>query len=321
MKNFALIGAAGYIAPRHMDAIKRTDNLLLAALDRNDSVGVIDSYFPTASFFTEFERFDRHIEKLKHDRNQPLDYVAICTPNYLHDAHIRFALRQGADAICEKPLVINPWNLDALEKVESQSQGNIHTILQLRLHPTIIALKKRIESEPGKVHDIDLTYITSRGKWYYASWKGDAEKSGGICTNIGIHFFDMLTWIFGDLQSQKVHLNNHDSASGVLRLEKANVRWFLSINAENLPTEIHEKGQRTYRAIHIDGQELEFSQGFTELHLHSYQKVLAGEGFGLNDARKAVEVTYAIRNESLSSLSGEYHPFAKNPQTKHPFGR
>ena len=320
MKNFALIGAAGYIAPRHMDAIKRTDNQLLAALDKTDSVGVIDSYFPKASFFTEFERFDRHIEKLKHEHGQPLDYVSICTPNYLHDAHIRFALRRNAHAICEKPLVINPWNLDALAKIEAESQGNIHTILQLRLHEAIIALKQKIEREPNKVHDVDLTYITSRGKWYYASWKGQLEKSGGICANIGIHFFDMLTWIFGDVVSQKVHVNNHDTASGVLQLEKANVRWFLSINEQNLPKEIQEKGQRTYRAIHIDGEELEFSKGFTELHLHSYQKILAGEGFGLDDARKAVEITYAIRNTELSPLVDEYHPFAKRPLTQHPFG-
>ena len=283
MKNFALIGAAGYIAPRHLKAIKDTNNNLLCALDKFDSVGVMDSYFPNANFFVEFERFDRHIEKLKRNGTR-LDYVSICTPNYLHDAHIRMALRSGADAICEKPLVLNPWNVDALLDIEKESGKKIHTILQLRLHPSIIALKKKIESENRDTkYDVDLTYITSRGKWYDISWKGDESKSGGIATNIGIHFFDMLGWLFGGVQKNSVHLREKDKSAGYLEFEKARVRWFLSID--------------------------EFSSGFTELHTKSYQQILKGEGFGLEDAKESIKIAQKIRNNVIIT-NGEKHPFA-----------
>ena len=254
MKNFALIGASGYIAPRHLKAIKDTDSNLLAALDRFDSVGIMDSYFPDAAFFVETERFDRHLEKLKYDKGIELDYVSICTPNYLHDAHIRMALRRGADAICEKPLVLNPWNLDALANMEKESGQRVWNILQLRLHQSIIDLKKKVDAAPkNKVFDIDLTYLTSRGNWYYTSWKGDYSKSGGIATNIGVHFYDMLSWIFGDVKENIVHVQTHDRASGYLEFERARVRWFLSINYDLIPQEIKAKGQRTYRSISIEG--------------------------------------------------------------------
>ncbi len=310
MKNFALIGAAGYIAPRHLKAIKETDNNLIAALDKFDSVGIMDSYFPKADFFVEFERFDRHVEKLKRNGTH-LDYVSICTPNYLHDAHIRMALRSGADAICEKPLVLNPWNVDALADIEKESGQKINTILQLRLHPSIIALKQKVEREnkQGK-YDVDLTYITSRGNWYDISWKGDQSKSGGIATNIGIHFYDMLSWIFGDVQENVVHLREKDKSSGYLEFEKARVRWFLSIDENSLPKQIQEIGQRTYRSILIDGQEIEFSAGFTDLHTLSYQEILKGNGFGLMDAKTSVEIVYDVRNNDIVA-NGEKHPFCK----------
>ena len=307
MKNFALIGAAGYIAPRHLKAIKDTNNVLLAALDKNDSVGIIDSYFPNADFFVEFERFDRHIEKLKRQQNIQLDYVSICTPNYLHDSHIRMALRRGADAICEKPLVLNPWNVDALEAIEKESGNRINTILQLRLHPSIIALKQKVDAQKkeGK-YDIDLTYITSRGNWYYASWKGDESKSGGIATNIGVHFYDMLSWVFGEVKENIVHLREKDRAAGYLEFENARVRWFLSINDETLPNSIKEKGQRTFRSITVDGEEIEFSGGFTELHTESYKEIIKGNGFGLLDARQSIEIVHDIRNKEIVNL-GEKH--------------
>ena len=309
MKNFALIGAAGYIAPRHLKAIKDTNNNLLCALDKFDSVGVMDSYFPNASFFVEFERFDRHIEKLKRNGTL-LDYVSICTPNYLHDAHIRMALRSGADAICEKPLVLNPWNVDALLDIEKESGKKIHTILQLRLHPSIIALKKKIESENADTkYDVDLTYITSRGKWYDISWKGDESKSGGIATNIGIHFFDMLAWLFGEVQENSVHLREKDKSAGYLEFEKARVRWFLSIDENSLPEPIKKLGQRTFRSITINNEELEFSSGFTELHTKSYQQILKGEGFGLEDAKESIKIAQKIRNNAIIA-KGEKHPFA-----------
>ncbi|MDP5107249.1 MAG: Gfo/Idh/MocA family oxidoreductase [Polaribacter sp.] len=308
MKNFALIGAAGYIAPRHLKAIKDTNNTLIAALDKFDSVGIMDSYFPKADFFVEFERFDRHIEKLRRNGTQ-LDYVSICTPNYLHDAHIRMALRSGADAICEKPLVLNPWNVDALQDIERESGKKIHTILQLRLHPSIIALKKKIDESPNDTkYDVDLTYITSRGKWYDISWKGDESKSGGIATNIGIHFFDMLAWLFGDVQENLVHLREKDKSAGYLEFEKARVRWYLSIDENSLPTNIREIGQRTYRSITINGEELEFSTGFTELHTKSYFQILKGEGFGLVDAKESIKIAQKIRNNTIITL-GEKHPF------------
>jgi len=321
MKKFALIGAAGYIAPRHMKAIKDTNNDLVAAMDKNDSVGIIDSHFPEAAFFTEFERFDRHMEKIKR-RGDSIDYVSICSPNYLHDAHIRFGLRYGADVICEKPIVLNPWNIDALEEIENDTGKRIYNILQLRLHASIIALKKKVDEGPkDKIYDFDLTYLTSRGNWYYASWKGDVEKSGGIATNIGVHFFDMLGWIFGKLKGNTVHVHTHDRAAGYLEFERARVRWFLSINYDVLPEEIKEKGLRTYRSITIDGEEIEFSGGFTELHTLSYKDVLAGGGFRIGEARNAIELVHKIRNMEPVGLKGEYHPFAKIAQSSHPFNR
>ncbi len=311
-KNFALIGAAGYIAPRHLKAIQDTNNTLIAALDKFDSVGIMDQYFPKADFFTEFERFDRHLEKLKRHQNITLDYVSICSPNYLHDAHIRMALRSGAHAICEKPIVLNPWNIDALSAIEEESDGNIYTILQLRLHSAIVALKAKVVSEVKKgKYDIDLTYITSRGKWYDNSWKGDETKSGGIATNIGVHFYDMLSWVFGEVQENTVHLREKHKASGYLEFENARVRWFLSIDENDLPQSVKEKGQRTYRSITIDNQELEFSAGFTELHTKSYQEILKGNGFCLADVRKSIEIVHDIRNVSISK-NGEKHPFLRS---------
>ena len=320
MKNFALIGASGYIAPRHLKAIKETDNNLLAALDKFDSVGIMDSYFPDADFFVEPERFDRHIEKLKYEKGIQLDYMSICTPNYLHDSHIRMALRRGADAICEKPLVLNPWNLDALAKIEKESGQRVWNILQLRLHESIIAFKKKVDAAPiDKIFDIDLTYLTSRGNWYYTSWKGDTQKSGGIATNIGVHFYDMLSWIFGNVKENIVHVQTHDRAAGYLEFERARVRWFLSINYDLLPQEIKAKGQRTYRSIAIEGKELEFSGGFTDLHTRVYEEILEGNGYGLEDVRQEIEVVHEIRNTEPIGLIGDYHPFAIQPSVKHPF--
>ena len=320
MKKFALMGAAGFVAPRHLKAIEQTGSKLLAAFDPNDSVGIIDSYFPKAHFFTEFERFDRFIERLRLEQQESIDYMSVCTPNYLHDAHVRFALRNGADAICEKPLVLNPWNAEALANLETSSANNINTILQLRLHPSIIALKEKIQSSPkNKIHDIDLTYITSRGNWYYASWKGAVEKSGGICSNIGIHFFDMLIWIFGDVENSTVHLMEHDRASGILKLKNANVRWFLSINADTLPEEIVTNGQRTFRTITIDNEALEFSAGFTDLHTESYKHILNGNGFGISETLKSIELAHQLRHANIKSLTGDFHPFAKLKTSKHPF--
>jgi UDP-N-acetyl-2-amino-2-deoxyglucuronate dehydrogenase len=295
MKNFALIGAAGYIAPRHLQAIKDTGNNLVAALDKFDSVGIMDSYFPKADFFTEFERFDRHIEKLRRN-GQQIDYVSICSPNYLHDSHIRFALRQKADAICEKPLVLNPWNVDALKEIEKETGKRVFTILQLRLHPNIIQLKKEVEeSSKDKFFDVNLTYITSRGKWYHHSWKGDESKSGGIATNIGIHFFDMLLWVFGPLKNLRIDKYDDDSAAGYLELERARVNWMLSINEDHLPSDVKQKGKRTYRSLKMDEREIEFSDGFTDLHTKSYREILAGRGFGLKDARPSIELAHQIR--------------------------
>ncbi len=311
MKNFALIGAAGYIAVRHMKAIKDTGNNLVAALDKFDSVGILDSYFPEADFFTEFERFDRHIDKRRRS-GEKIDYVSICTPNYLHDAHIRFALRSGADAICEKPLVLNPWNIDALEKIAEETGQKVNNIFQLRLHPRIIALKERIEKMPtSQMHEIDLTYITSRGHWYFASWKADIEKSGGIATNIGVHFFDMLTWIFGAVKENIVHVRNAKTAAGFLQLERARVRWFMSLDSNTIPMEIREKGLRTFRSITVDGEELEFSEGFTDLHTRSYDEILKGNGFGISEARQSISTVYDIRNADIVGLKGDYHQFLK----------
>jgi UDP-N-acetyl-2-amino-2-deoxyglucuronate dehydrogenase len=298
MKNFALIGAGGYIAPRHMKAIKDTGNNLIAALDKNDSVGILDSYFPEADFFTEFERFDRHIEKQKR-KGIKTDYVSVCSPNYLHDSHIRFGLRIGANVICEKPVVLNPWNIEALEEIEKETGNSIFTILQLRLHPAIIALKQKISAIPaGKKHQVELQYITSRGHWYQTSWKGDIHKSGGIATNIGVHFFDMLMWIFGDVVENNVIQHTDTTASGNLVLENANVNWMLSIDANTLPPDVKLAGKRTYRTLNIDGEGFEFSDGFTELHTQSYAEIIAGRGFPISETRKAIELVQKIRNKA-----------------------
>jgi UDP-N-acetyl-2-amino-2-deoxyglucuronate dehydrogenase len=297
MKRFALIGAAGYIAPRHMKAIKDTGNNLVAAFDPYDGVGIMDSHFPDADFFTEFERFDRHIDKLRRQGN-PIDFVSICSPNYLHDAHIRFGLKSGCDVICEKPLVLNPWNIDSLEEIEKETGKKIFTILQLRLHPSIIALREKVKNSPkDKVFNVDLKYITSRGKWYHRSWKGEIQKSGGIATNIGVHFFDMLTWVFGDVKENNVIRHSDDIAEGNLVLEKANVNWFLSIDYNQIPENIRLQGKRTFRTLNMEGEEIEFSDGFTELHTHSYQNILNGVGFGVTETKKAIEIVSAIRGQ------------------------
>jgi UDP-N-acetyl-2-amino-2-deoxyglucuronate dehydrogenase len=309
--NFALIGAAGYIASRHLKAIKETGNNLVAALDKFDSVSIMDNFFPQSDFFVEFERFDRHFDKLKRQGTK-IDYVSICSPNYLHDSHIRFALRQGSDAICEKPLVLNPWNIDVLSDIEGETGQKVFNILQLRLHPVIIKLKHEIEAGPkDKVYNIDLTYITSRGNWYDISWKGQIQKSGGVATNIGVHFFDMLTWIFGDVKENIVHIAEPHKVAGFLSLERANVRWFLSIDANNLPENIKVKGRRTFRSIVIDSRELEFSEGFTELHNKSYMEILNGNGFGIQEARKSIETVFTIRNSTPVGLKNDFHPFCK----------
>jgi len=308
MKRFSLIGAAGYIAERHMIAIRDTDNVLVAALDPSDSVGIIDSYFPDTDFFTEFERFDRHIDKLRRE-GAGVDYVSICSPNYLHDSHMRFALRSGADAICEKPLVLNPWNIDGLQEIESDTGRRVNTILQLRVHPAIIALRDKVaaEARDGK-HEVDLTYITSRGHWYLQSWKGDEKKSGGIATNIGVHFFDMLHFIFGALQENRVHLREDTRAAGYLEYERARVRWFLSLQVNDVPEGPRNDGQRTFRSITVDGEEIEFSGGFTDLHTRSYEEILAGRGFGLEENRAAIQTVSHIRT-ALVETRGEMHPF------------
>jgi len=310
-KNFALIGVGGYIAVRHLKAIHETHNNLVAALDVYDSVGIIDSYFPDTDFFVEFERFDRHIDKLRRE-GKKVDYISICSPNYLHDSHIRFALRSQANAICEKPLVLNPWNFEGLADYEKEMGKKVFNILQLRLHPTIKALREKIRKDPkDKIHDIDLTYITSRGNWYHYSWKGNLQKSGGIATNIGIHFFDMLIWIFGDVKQNITHQLEEDKASGYLELEQARIRWFLSIDADDLPAAVKEKGQRTFRSITMDDEEIEFSQGFTNLHTHTYQEILAGNGFALEESKKSIEVVYTIRNAEPVGCKGDYHPLCK----------
>lgn len=319
MKRFALIGAAGFIAPRHMKAIKDTGNDLVAALDKFDSVGIIDSYFPEADFFTEFERFDRHIEKLRIKGNT-LDFVSVCSPNYLHDSHIRFGLRNNADVICEKPLVLNPWNLESLAQLQKETNKNVYNILQLRLHPAIIELKHKIHDAPvSKIYDVDLTYIASRGNWYYTSWKGDVQKSGGIATNIGVHFYDMLAWIFGDVYKNIVHIHEHDRAAGYLEFKHARVRWFLSINYNTIPEEVRNAGKRTYRSLSIDGDAFEFSDGFTELHTESYRKILDGDGFRLEEARTAISIVHDIRTQTPVGKKGDYHPFVNLDFAKHPF--
>jgi len=386
MSNFALIGASGFIAPRHLKAIKETGNRLVAALDPFDSVGILDSYFPDCAFFTEFERFDRHAEMLKGTANR-IDYVVVCSPNYLHDAHVRFGLRIGANVICEKPLVLNPWNIDALERLEQESGRQVFNIFQLRLHPAIVELKQRVEEgtvdgetegrndgetrendretgrlgdlenatdnipnisnpsnisnisnpEPpeGQTHnlgaplwlekksdkpfDIDLTYITSRGNWYYTSWKGDVSRSGGVATNIGVHFYDMLAWVFGEVEENIVHISSHDRVSGYIQFKKARVRYFLSINCDTLPEDIKASGKRTFRSMKMNGEEIEFSDGFTDLHTESYRQILAGNGFRLSEARTAINLVHTIRHAQPIGLQSDYHPFAALPIAEHPF--
>lgn len=313
--NFGLIGASGYIAPRHMRAIKDTGNELIAALDPYDGIGIMDSYFPQAYFFTEYERFDRFVDKWRRNGNKKIEYIAITTPNYLHDSHIRFALRSGANAICEKPLVLNPHNIDQLKIIEEESGKKVFNILQLRLHESIVALKNKISKEllqnPDRIYDVDLTYLTSRGKWYFISWKGDEDKSGGVATNIGVHFFDMLSWIFGPIEENIVHLKQPDANAGYMRLKNANVRWFLSVNYDYIPENIKNSGKRTFRSIKVDGDEIEFSDGFTDLHTKSYEHILSGKGFGLDEAINSINIVSSIRKMSPIGLRGEYHPFCK----------
>ena len=314
-KNFALLGAAGYIAPRHMKAITETGHNLIAALDPYDGIGIMDSHFPQASFFTEFERFDRFVDKWHREHDKKIDYISIASPNYLHDSHIRFALKSGCDAICEKPLVLNPHNLDQLKIIENETGKKVNTILQLRLHPSIIALKekvsKELEQNPNKIYDIDLTYLTSRGKWYFVSWKGNEAKSGGIASNIGVHFFDMLSWIFGEVEENIVHLKTPDANAGYIKLKNANVKWFLSVNYDYIPDNIKAQGQTTFRSITVNGDEIEFSGGFKDLHTTSYEEILKGNGFGLDDAYGSIDIVSQIRSIDPIGLKGEYHPFAK----------
>ncbi len=311
MIRFAITGIAGYIAPRHLQAIKDTNNILIAATDPHDSVGIIDRYFPQASFFTEFERFDRHLEKLR--RSSPecaINYLSICSPNHLHDAHTRLAFRLDADAICEKPLVIKPTNLDALQVLEEEYDKRVYNVLQLRMHDKIKALKDSIAiSDKNKKHNIILTYITSRGMWYKYSWKGNIEKSGGVSTNIGIHFFDMLIWIFGKVQESQIHIFEENRTSGFIELENANIRWFLSIDENDLPQEAKEKNQRTYRSILIDGKEVEFSDGFTDLHTKVYTDILNGSGYGIEDARPSIELVYNFNFLKPNLNLEKSHPY------------
>jgi UDP-N-acetyl-2-amino-2-deoxyglucuronate dehydrogenase len=310
MNRFALIGSAGYIADRHMKAIKETGNELVCALDKYDVMGKMDSWFPDAEFFLEIENLDKYMDDIRRE-GKPVDYVSICTPNYMHPSHIRFALRNGAHAICEKPLVVYPNDMHIIKDIEAETGKRVYTILQLRYHPAIVALKKEIEEGGNRIYDIDLSYITTRGKWYLKSWKGDISKSGGVATNIGIHFFDMITWIFGRVKENVVHLYTPDKAAGFLQLEKARVRWFLSLDYHDLPGTATDKGMRTYRSITVDGKEIEFSGGFTDLHTVTYQNILQGNGYGIDDARESIELTDFVRNAVPSGLTGDYHPFLK----------
>lgn len=315
-----MVGVAGYVAPRHLRAIKETGNTLVGAYDKFDCVGVLDSYFPGCSFFTEHEIFDRFCYKQKQSE-QPIGWLTVCTPNYTHDAYIRYGLRLGCDVICEKPLVLNPHNVDALARIEKESGHRVFNILQMRLHPAVVALKKMVEEGPAdKVYDVDLTYITSRGRWYYASWKGDIHKSGGVATNIGVHFYDMLQWVFGPVSENVVHVMSFDRVAGFLRHPRARVRYFLSINADCLPEEAVHQGRRTWRRLLIDGKEFNFSDGFTDLHTESYRQILVGNGFGLDDARASIELVSQVRAAQPVGLCGDYHPLAKLPLAPHPFG-
>ncbi|PAF43798.1 Gfo/Idh/MocA family oxidoreductase [Helicobacter sp. 11S03491-1] len=311
---FGIIGVGGYVAPKHLKAIKDTNNILVCALDIRDSVGILDSFFPQANFFTEFERFDRHIDKLAR-KKEGVKYISICSPNYLHDSHIRFALKSNAHAICEKPLVLNPWNIDGLRDLERESGKKVYNILQLRLHPGILSLKQKVQQElqnnPNKIYDITLTYLVSRGQWYFVSWKGDVTKSGGIATNIGVHFFDMLSFIFGAPKNNIVHISKPDCASGYLQLKHAHIRWFLSINHNYIPQDVQAMGKKTYRSIIVDNEEIEFSEGFENLHTLSYQDILAHKGFGLEDTKECIQIVHDIRNTSPIGAVGDYHPFCQ----------
>ncbi|MBI5471591.1 MAG: Gfo/Idh/MocA family oxidoreductase [Ignavibacteriae bacterium] len=310
-KNFAITGVAGYIAPRHLKAIRDTGNRLVAAVDPHDAVGVLDQYSFDVRFFVEFERFDRHIEKLRRGpEEQRVHYVSVCSPNYLHDAHCRLALRVGADAICEKPLVVNPWNLDALEELEREYQKRIYTILQLRVHPKLVELREDLLRDgSAKRHAVSLTYVTSRGRWYDVSWKGIQDKSGGVATNIGIHFFDLLMWLFGEVERSVVHLSDPRRMAGVLHLDRADVKWFLSVDRSDLPSDVIKTSRTTYRSIMIDGHELEFTDGFTDLHTVVYKQTIAGNGFGIADARPSIELVHSIRTSTPTSANGDAHPF------------
>jgi len=323
MKKFAMTGVAGYIAPRHLQAIKDTGNKLVAALDPHDSVGIIDKYFPEASYFSEYERFDRHLEMLRRKNpSESIDYLSICSPNHLHDAQIRLALRLGADAICEKPLVINPWNLDGLEELERETHRKVNTILQLRVHPKLLQLRQSVKSEPGtKKHSVRLTYVTARGLWYRYSWKGNLERSGGLATNIGVHFFDLLIWLFGNVQSYEVHLRNDERVAGFLELERANVSWFLSIKREDLPADARAQGQTTFRSLQLDDVEVEFTDGFENLHTLVYKEILAGNGFGIADVRPSLELVHDIRFANEVNGEGMRHPFLANISSINAGGR
>jgi len=321
MKRYGLIGAAGYVAPRHMKAMQETNGSLMAAMDKFDSVGIIDTYFPRAAFFTEFERFDRYLEKQRRFGGG-IDYLSICTPNYLHDAHIRFGLRSGIDVICEKPLVLNPWNAEALLNLEAECNQRVHCILQLRLHEEVIRLKTRLDSQSSTEKlEVSLTYIVPRGNWYYASWKGDESKSGGVATNIGIHFFDMLLWMFGEVQDSIVNVYSHDRAAGILITEKANIKWFLSINEAALPDDIKATGDFTYRSLTLGDQEFDFSKGFEDLHTKSYEHILRGNGFGISDAVPSIDLVNKIRTAELEPTSSHSHPLCQLPLSKHPFAK
>jgi UDP-N-acetyl-2-amino-2-deoxyglucuronate dehydrogenase len=310
MKNFAMTGAAGYVAPRHLQAIRDTSNRLVAAVDPHDAVGILDRYGFDVRFFTEIERFDRHLEKLRRGAEPDrVHYVSICSPNYLHDAHIRLALRVGAHAICEKPLVINPWNLDALQELEQETGGRVHTVLQLRLHPQLIALRKALQADAGAgVHEVCLTYITARGRWYDVSWKGSDERSGGIVTNIGIHFFDLLLWLFGDVGACEVHVRDRRRIGGFLELKRARVRWLLSTDLADLPFVPAPGVKTTFRSITVDGNEMEFSEGFANLHTLVYEEILAGRGFGIDDSRPAIALSHQIREAPAVVVPGHLHP-------------
>ncbi len=311
INNFAVIGVGGYIAPRHLKAIRDTGNRLVAAVDPKDSVGILDQYSYDVKFFTEIERFDRHLEKLRRGfEAERIHYVSICSPNYLHDAHCRLALRVGADVICEKPLVINPWNLDALEEIEAETKHRIFTILQLRVHPSLIKLREMLRSAKD-IHDVELTYVTSRGPWYQVSWKGDHDKSGGVATNIGIHFFDLLMWLFGSVNGIKVYHKDDERMSGFIELERARVRWFLSVDKNDLPEQAKAHGKTTYRSITVDGKEIEFSEGFTDLHTKVYEETLANRGFGIKEARPSVQLTHDIRQAPLSPVDTLAHPLLR----------